>query len=914
MRQLTIKTVFFLLLCTGMSLLNAQVTIKKSNFPVQPGTDIYYSKSNTDIATPSEGPNQVWDYSGIPLGTQFSSQNEDATNDPDIPNASIRVLGNLNFQGFKIPNYVYQSLDETGYKQVGLKSLDTTFPIDSITGGPNDVLRFPPIARPHEGGTGDLLRFPASYKDKWTDTYIAYTDFELTVGLFGLDQQPGVDKQYLTHTSEVVGYGELIIPLEDGTPSDPVEVLLIKSTTTRIDSFFLGGFPAPDALIGAFGTTQGAVTDLGVDYSFYTPDFPEVVLFISQDRYIYRPRGTQPQANLTITKANYPRRGDAIHTTHVSNPVVAAPPQEGLNQVWDYSYLETDSTFTSNYEDETNSSIFPNANLSTQGFLVFQNFSTPIRIYEEIDMQGVYTLGSTRQDASFSLLLLTGNPNDQLHFPSQVKILEGRIDELQFPLTYGKQWTQSQSETINFNLSVGAFGLDNAPVRKKNYFTETREVVGEGTIILPSANGTGTVSAEALLVKVESTVVDSFFLDIDNAPAFLLPTLLATFQVSQGQTKTAVNYRFYTPNYGLPIFDYFAEGDQSVFFRPNLAENLCGDGIQNGNETGIDCGGPCAPCGDLCINALPIQCGDMAIGNTLQYTNTDLMEACDKVDRTSDKAVNPDEGVWYTFVGTGEAMQFSTDHPQTNFDTNIQIFKGECRAQVCVAEDEDGGNNFVNGYTSSVVLNSLAGEIYYLYLSGFYGEQGNYKLTMNCYPPMVIQLKSTTNIPLRGGTTGSIDMTVSGGPCDGLMSFSWTGPGDFTATTEDISGLTHTGIYTLTVTDCLGNEEVIHVRISYSSRGRGRKADIETLTQLMAAPNPFTDETIIHFNVDTDEQVLLEVFDIRGASVATLFDGTAEGGQNYQVSFGTAMPTGTYIAKLTTANGEVQHIKLLLTK
>ncbi|MGB0931369.1 MAG: T9SS type A sorting domain-containing protein [Chitinophagales bacterium] len=914
MRQLTIKTIFFLLLCTGMSLLNAQVTLKKSNFPVQAGTDVYYSKTNTSIATPSEGSNQLWDYSEIPLGTQLSVQDEDASNDPGFPNASIRFLGNLNFQGFEIPNYSYLSIDETGYKNVGNKVIDTSFPIGSITGGANDVLRFPPIARPYEGGTNDLIRFPANYKDQWSDTYIAYTDFELTVGAFGLNQTPGVDKQYLSYTREVVGYGELIIPLEDGTPSDPVEVLLLKVTSSRIDSFFVGGFPAPPALLGAFGTTQGAVTDFGVSYSFYAPDFPDRVLFIDGDGYQYRPQATHPQPQLTITKANFPRQASFTRNAYNGSSVGVPIPTTGVGQVWDYSSLVPENSSTNEYFDATNSPIFPEAlNVHDVGLAV-QAFDIESERYEAVDETGWYEVGRTVEDVTYPISPITGGANDILRFPAAVEDFEGRIDIVQFPMSFGKQWTQTDTKPLHFEISVAGFGLNQVPGEIRSTIQNIRTVVGEGKLILPAMDGSGgpTLPMDVLLVKVESTKTNNYLLGGGPMPV----PLLNAFGVAEGETTNEFIYQFFKPNGGAIAL---AIGSSIFFFEAPTTVNPCGDGIQNGTETGIDCGGPaCAPCGDLCVNALPIQCGDMTMGNTLQYTNNDLMEACNAPDRNADKVVNPDEGVWYTFVGTGEAMQFSTDHPQTNFDTNIQIFKGHCGQQQCVAEDEDGGKNFVNGYTSVVVLNSVAGETYYLYLSGFYGEQGNYKLTMNCYPPIVIQVNSTTNIPLRGTTTGAIDVTVSGGPCNGNVSFSWTGPGDFTATTEDISELTQTGVYTLTVTDCLGNEEVMNITISHSSRGRsrgrGRKADIDAVTQLMAAPNPFADETMIHFHVDTDEQVLMEVFDIRGAKVATLFDGTAEGGQNYQVAFGSAMPTGTYIAKLTTANGEVQHIKLLLAK
>jgi gliding motility-associated-like protein len=57
------------------------------------------------------------------------------------------------------------------------------------------------------------------------------------------------------------------------------------------------------------------------------------------------------------------------------------------------------------------------------------------------------------------------------------------------------------------------------------------------------------------------------------------------------------------------------------------------------------------------------------------------------------------------------------------------------------------------------------------------------------------------NISCNGGNDGSIDITITGG--SGSYLYSWTGPGSYTATTEDISGL-RAGTYTCIITDING--------------------------------------------------------------------------------------------------------------
>ena len=55
-----------------------------------------------------------------------------------------------------------------------------------------------------------------------------------------------------------------------------------------------------------------------------------------------------------------------------------------------------------------------------------------------------------------------------------------------------------------------------------------------------------------------------------------------------------------------------------------------------------------------------------------------------------------------------------------------------------------------------------------------------------------------TPVKCTGESNGSIDATVTGGTP--TITYSWVGPGAYTANTEDISGLA-AGTYTLTVTE-----------------------------------------------------------------------------------------------------------------
>jgi hypothetical protein len=66
-------------------------------------------------------------------------------------------------------------------------------------------------------------------------------------------------------------------------------------------------------------------------------------------------------------------------------------------------------------------------------------------------------------------------------------------------------------------------------------------------------------------------------------------------------------------------------------------------------------------------------------------------------------------------------------------------------------------------------------------------------------------------------------------------------------------------------------------------------------------PNPFNPSTQVKFSVETTEKAVVKVYNMLGAEVATLFDGTAEAGRYYVARFdGTKLASGIYFSRLIT--------------
>jgi gliding motility-associated-like protein len=74
---------------------------------------------------------------------------------------------------------------------------------------------------------------------------------------------------------------------------------------------------------------------------------------------------------------------------------------------------------------------------------------------------------------------------------------------------------------------------------------------------------------------------------------------------------------------------------------------------------------------------------------------------------------------------------------------------------------------------------------------------------------------NTHNIRCKGGNDGSITLSVSGGKAP--YTYAWTGPGGYTATTKNISGL-HAGTYHVTITDSNGCKKLAQFTLTEPSQ------------------------------------------------------------------------------------------------
>ncbi len=280
-----------------------QVTITLNNFPREATfIDSVYSAINPQSqALPSEGANQQWDYSNIGATNLLQIEYTDASSNVNFPDAFSRRNITLTFQGLLIEGFEYDAIEANRWGSLGKHTSEVGYSISNVSGGVNDSIVFIENIDVYSGSTSSL-EFPATYQSDWTGTRYETTPFELTVAAFSLQNAPAERVRAVTDARDIVGYGKLKIPDDTGNPSVELDVLLIKSVVTTVDSFFLMGSPAPTQLLDGFQLTQGN-TFTSAAYLFYMPDYGNPLLRVGIDATGTIPTGVsyRPDAARIVT-------------------------------------------------------------------------------------------------------------------------------------------------------------------------------------------------------------------------------------------------------------------------------------------------------------------------------------------------------------------------------------------------------------------------------------------------------------------------------------------------------------------------------------------------------------------------------------------------------------------------------------
>lgn len=249
------------------------------------------------------------------------------------------------------------------------------------------------------------------------------------------------------------------------------------------------------------------------------------------------------QAQITIDQTNGPtvsrcQVGDSFRRLKVNTLPTITP---ATNATWDMT-VAGDSTRIWRLRGAVSpSSAFPNASFYNNAHYNLAVLGYETTNIKNVTSSGVVMYGEHIDRQALSLAAMTSNTADSLVFPTQDIVYSAPEVHLKYPMTMSDTWTDNIKVSTNFNLTVAAFNLNNTPGERRASFTIKNTVVGWGKMKVNDENATPSGYMEVLMVKIERTVADSFYLGGSPAPT----SLLTAFGLSQGQTQSKYSYAFY---------------------------------------------------------------------------------------------------------------------------------------------------------------------------------------------------------------------------------------------------------------------------------------------------------------------------------------------------------------------------------
>jgi hypothetical protein len=291
------------------------ITLTQANYPVF--TD-FVQRQPTSISNPTTTPNNSWDY-GTANGTSSTNPYYPET-DPFYTAAGIDSWTN----GFV---YMTSSLgynvawefdfNTNGVDEAGIYVYPQAYDLAGLTGSVNDSIFYPQqgyiFTSPRR-----ILKFPCTFNDNWNSVSRREVNFVMNVPAFGLNYAPAKHIFTVTKQDTIKSWGKMRLYTPTG-PSIYYDVIMNKIKQTTIDSFYLGGTPAPAALLSAFGVSQGQVT-VSNRYIFYRENYstPMAVFNYGSNNY------TTP-VSVFLEANNLQTSGTGLEEAEISHAAVFFP-------------------------------------------------------------------------------------------------------------------------------------------------------------------------------------------------------------------------------------------------------------------------------------------------------------------------------------------------------------------------------------------------------------------------------------------------------------------------------------------------------------------------------------------------------------------------------------------------------------
>ena len=233
-----------------------------TNYKVGGTPFTFFEVNNSAVTVPVAGENQTWDFSA--LAETAVSNNGGATyvtpTSTVFPTATYSFLatGGFTVSGISSPmvaTTIYNELNDNGLFALGYSQNATTSIVVASLGATinyavqnlnyTGTTRYPNVLFPAKFGNSAIT----------TSGIVSTSSFSVSAAALGLNNTPGQTRVTTSVEQEVLGSGTATLK-----GIGKVRVLVIKNDYSNQTNYFLGGAPAPAALLTNLGVTDGATT------------------------------------------------------------------------------------------------------------------------------------------------------------------------------------------------------------------------------------------------------------------------------------------------------------------------------------------------------------------------------------------------------------------------------------------------------------------------------------------------------------------------------------------------------------------------------------------------------------------------------------------------------------------------------
>ena len=154
---------------------------------------------------------------------------------------------------------------------------------------------------------------------------------------------------------------------------------------------------------------------------------------------------------------------------------------------------------------------------------------------------------------------------------------------------------------------------------------------------------------------------------------------------------------------GVQTFGPYADGANTTITITNNQDGACS--VNSGALTNV-----CPPANDECVNAIPVNCGDVVTGSTASGA--------------TNSGNNASADVWYSYSGAAGDITVSLCN-NTNFDSYLRVFDACGGTQIAFNDDGCAAQ-------STLTFTANGTSTYYIMVEGFSTNVGNFEMAVTC--------------------------------------------------------------------------------------------------------------------------------------------------------------------------------------